>query len=224
MTTVLITGASRGIGLEFARRYAENGFHVVATCRDPENATALHDIDGIDIERLDVDDLASAYAVRKSLEGRPVDILINNAGFFENKAKNGAVDYRAWLRLFNTNALGPLRTVQALLPNVLASDRKTLVFMTTAAASIASAKPTNYGYRMSKAALNLAARCLSMEFAEQGVTTLLICPGHVRTDLGGTTATVEVADSVGMMIDRIEESTRADNGRYFDRHGHDIPW
>jgi len=224
MKTVLITGASRGLGLEFSRQYGAAGWRVIATCRDPDKAVALREISGVEVHRLDVDDLASAGALRRVLKGTPIDLLINNAGIFANLGPDGGVDYDLWLRLYTTNAVGALRVVQAFLPSLLAGDDKKLVFITSSVASITNASSSNHGYRMSKVALNMLAKCLSLDLVGRGVTTLLFCPGHVQTDMGGPRATVAPQESVSGMIRRIDASTIADTGRFQDYQGEDRPW
>ncbi|MBL6597359.1 MAG: SDR family oxidoreductase [Alphaproteobacteria bacterium] len=224
MKTVLITGANRGLGLEFARQYGAAGYRVIAACRKPENAVALREIPGVQIHQLDVDDLASVHALRRALSERAIDVLINNAGVFGNLGADGNVDYDLWLGLYNTNALGPLRVVRALLPLVLAGEDKTLVFITSTVASITNASSSNHGYRMSKVALNMLVKCLSLDLVGRGVTTLLFCPGHVQTDMGGPNAKVAPVDSVSGIIRQIDASTIVDTGRFRDYQGEDRPW
>lgn len=224
MKTVLITGANRGLGLEFARQYGVAGCRVIGTCREPEQATALREVPGVEIHQLDVDDLESVHGLRRALGETAIDVLINNAGVFGNLGADGSVDYNLWLRLYNTNALGPLRVTRALMPLVFAGDDRKLVFITSSVASITNASSSNHGYRMSKVALNMLAKCLSLDLVNRGVTTLLFCPGHVQTDMGGPTAKITPRDSVAGMIRQIDASTIADTGRFRDYQGEERPW
>lgn len=220
MPTVLITGASRGIGREFARRYAADGWRVVATCREP----SASDLGGA-VYPLDVEDPASVAALRAELEGEPIDLLINNAGVFGPRGVTvGSIDFEAWDAVLRTNVLGAIRVAEAFAPNVAASQRRTMAFLSSRMGSIADSGGGEYIYRSSKAALNMAVRSLSVDLSGKGVICLLFHPGWVRTDMGGPSAAIDAAASVAGMRAVIDRATTADTGRFFSYDGTDLPW
>jgi NAD(P)-dependent dehydrogenase (short-subunit alcohol dehydrogenase family) len=224
MPTILITGASRGIGLEFAQQFATDGWTVIAACRNPAGAEQLDAISGVEVHALDVDDGDSVSALKSAIGDRPIDVLMNNAGIIGQRAGFGTLDYDAWAGAMNTNVLGPMRMAEAFVDNVLASERKQMAFITSRMGSITETSPNAYVYRSSKAALNMAVRCMSLELAAKGVTAVLFHPGHVSTDMGGASAPVTPSRSVSGMKQQILGFTRADNGRFLAYDGGEIPW
>lgn len=227
MPTVLITGASRGIGREFARQYAAEGWRVIATCRDP----AAGDLDG-EVHRLDVTDAASVAALRDAMSGEAIDLLINNAGIYGPRDSTlGRIDYDAWEKVLRTNVLAPIRVAEALADAVARSARRRMAFVSSRMGSIADNDPRRgyaaggeYIYRSSKTALNMAVKSLSIDPAGKGITCLLFHPGWVRTDMGGPSATIDAKTSVAGMRAVIEGATAADNGRFFNYDGTEIAW
>jgi len=222
--TVLITGANRGIGLEYARQFAAKGFKVIGTARDPADAKELAAVAGR-VEPLDVTDAASVAALAARLDGVAIDILVNNAGMFDRKDVSvDRVDFAMMEQTFAVNTLGPLRVTQALLPNLRAGKRRTIVNMSSQLGSIEQSNGDWYAYRASKAALNQITRTLSAELASEGFTVVVLHPGWVRTDMGGAGATYTPQESVRGLITVIEKLGRADNGRFYDFKGNPIPW
>lgn len=224
MPTILITGASRGIGLEFARQFAADGWSVIAACRNPAGADKLKAVSGVDLHALDVDSAESVAALKREIGGRPIDVLLNNAGIIGQRTGFGTLDYEAWEGAMNTNVFGPMRMAEAFADNVQASERKQMVFITSRMGSIAETSPNAYVYRSSKTALNMAVRCMSLELASKGVTAILFHPGHVSTDMGGASAPVTPTQSVTGMKRQILGFTQADNGRFLAYDGGEIPW
>lgn len=225
MPTVLITGANRGIGLELARQYAADGWRVLATCRDPGAATALKAVEGdVALHRLDVDDPSSVAALAAALNGRPIDVLFNNAGINRRAPSIGAIDYGAWAESMATNVFGPIRVVAALAENVLASDRRVMAFTSSKMGSIAENAGGSMMYRSSKSALNMAVSCLAKELGGRGVIAVLLHPGHVRTDMGGPTAPVTPSESAAGMRRVIAGLTAKDNGSFRNYDGATLPW
>jgi NAD(P)-dependent dehydrogenase (short-subunit alcohol dehydrogenase family) len=222
--TVLITGANRGIGLEYARQFAAKGYKVIGTARDPADAKELAAV-ASRVEPLDVTDAASVAALAKRLDGVAIDILVNNAGMFDRKDVSvDRVDFAMMEQTFAVNTLGPLRVTQALLPNLRAGKRRTIVNMSSQLGSIEQSNGTWYAYRASKAALNQINRTLSAELAPAGFTCVVLHPGWVRTDMGGAGATYAPEESVRGLITVIEKLGPADNGRFYDFKGNAIPW
>jgi len=224
MPTALVTGANRGIGLEFVRQYAGAGWHVIATCRKPDTAAELKAVAGtVEIHRLDVTDAGQIAALAQTLKGRPIDLLINNAGIMGH-GTIGRIDYAAWEEVLRVNTLAPVRIVEALLPNVAASERRQIVALTSRMGSIAESGGGYYAYRSSKAALNAAMHALAADLKAQRITVALFHPGWVKTDMGGPGALVAPRDSVAGMRAVIERLRPADSGRFFNYDGSEIPW
>ena len=222
--TVLITGANRGIGLEYARQFAARGYEVIGTARDPADARELSAV-AQRVEQLDVTDAASVAALATRLEGVAIDILVNNAGIFpRGDVTIDKVDFGTMERTFAVNTFGPLRVVQALLPNLRKGERKTIVNMSSQLGSIGNSNGRWYAYRASKAALNQVNKVLSAELGPDGFICAVLHPGWVRTDMGGSNATYSPQESVRGLIGVIERLKPSDNGRFFDFKGESIPW
>jgi NAD(P)-dependent dehydrogenase (short-subunit alcohol dehydrogenase family) len=222
--TVLVTGANRGIGLEYARQFADKGYRVIGTARDPAAAAELAEV-ADRVEALDVSDATSVAALATRLAGEPIDILVNNAGIFDRGDTSiDKVDFAQMEQTLAVNTLGPLRVIQALLPNLRQGQRKLIVNMSSQLGSIAGSTGTWYAYRTSKAALNQITRTLSVELAREGFVCVVVHPGWVRTDMGGAAATYSTEESVSGLVGLIEKMGPADNGRFFDFQGKTIPW
>ena len=224
MTTIMITGASRGLGLEFARQFYSEECRVIATCRNPKKANELNAIGDIDVHSLDVTDDKSVANLADKLRGENIDILINNAGVIGQRDGFGRLDYDIWAETMDTNVFGPMRVAEAFRDNVMNSEKKQMIFITSRMGSITEAVPNAYVYRSSKAALNMAVKCLSVELEQQGLIAVLFHPGHVQTDMGGQAAPVMPHTSIEGMKNQIVALTRDDNGRFLSYDGHQIPW
>ena len=224
MTTIMITGASRGLGLEFARQFYNEECRVIATCRNLKNANELKAIGDIDIHSLDVTDDKSVTTLVDKLRGENIDILINNAGVIGQRDGFGRIDYDIWAETMDTNVFGPMRVAEAFRDNVMNSEKKQMIFITSRMGSITEAVPNAYVYRSSKAALNMAVKCLSAELEQQGLIAVLFHPGHVQTDMGGQAAPVTPQKSIEGMKNQIVALTHDDNGRFLSYDGHQIPW
>jgi NAD(P)-dependent dehydrogenase (short-subunit alcohol dehydrogenase family) len=229
--TTLITGANRGLGLEFARQYAADGWRVFAACRDPDKAAELRKLaDGsggrIRVLRMDVADGASVKAAAAELGREPVDLLLNNAGIGSPPRKTlGSLDYAAWMRVLDVNTLGPVRVVEALLDNVASSDRRLIVTITSGMGSIGdNTSGGSYAYRSSKAAVNMAVKSLSIDLAPRRVTCVVIHPGWVRTDMGGPGGKLSPAESIAAMRAVIEGLGPGDSGKFLSYAGREFPW
>ena len=224
MTTIMITGASRGLGLEFARQFYNEECRVIATCRSPKDANELNAIGDIDVHALDVTDDKSVANLADKLRGENIDILINNAGVIGQRDGFGRLDYDIWAETMDTNVFGPMRVAEAFRDNVMNSEKKQMIFITSRMGSITEAVPNAYVYRSSKAALNMAVKCLSAELGEQGLIAVLFHPGHVQTDMGGQAAPVTPQKSIEGMKNQIVALTHDDNGRFLSYDGRQIPW
>jgi NAD(P)-dependent dehydrogenase (short-subunit alcohol dehydrogenase family) len=228
MRRVLVTGASRGIGFEFVRQCLMRGDHVFAACRDPESAYALHEIesDHLHLITLDVSDeysIETSYAVVNS-QTDALDLLINNAGvILDDEDELGRLTFENLLYILRINAVAPILIAQRYLDLLQRGSDPKIIGITSEYGSIAS-KPDGgpYGYSASKAALNLFMRTLAFE--QRSVTTFVIDPGWVRTDMGGGDASLSPERSVGGMMRVIERASRRDTGKFFRWDGQEEPW
>ena len=202
MPTCLITGASRGIGLEFARQYAAAGWSVIATCRHPESADALAAVAGdVQIHALDVADFARMEQLARRLDRVAIDILINNAGIFGPRVvPYDFVDYGVWAEALRTNTMAPLKMSAVFSRHVAKSSYRLIVSLSTNMGSIAeNTSGGSYIYRSSKAALNSVMKSLSIDLRGKEIIVVVVHPGWVRTDMGGSGATLDVHDAVAAM-------------------------
>jgi NAD(P)-dependent dehydrogenase (short-subunit alcohol dehydrogenase family) len=234
--TVLVTGANRGIGFEFARQFAAQGWRVVGTARDPAAATELQALAAADpdvtVERLDVTDAAQVEALAARLRGQPIDVLLLNAALGPSPqsamAPLAKLDFDLGRLSFETNALGPLRVTSALLDNVAASRRRLVIAIGTDSGSFGatSKRPILYHYKASKTALHMFMYTLSFEAPERGVTVAILHPGLVGTNpnLMRFPGAMKTEDSVAGMMAVIAGLTPADNGRFLDWRGEPMPW
>jgi len=234
MPTVLLTGASRGLGLEFARQYLADGWRVIATCRNPDQAGELQALSGpgeLLVESLDVTDAAAIDA----LAGRyaePIDLLLNNAGIIGplpfpehiHRQHFGSLDYDLWLDVFRTNTLGPVRLAEAFVEQVAASEQKKIVSLSSTVGSISERDTPAFAYATSKTALNKAMTLLASLLREHGIIVALLCPGYVRTRMDFGTAEIEIPDSVSGMRRLIAGFDIGDSGSFTRYNGERIAW
>src|SRR5215475_11952802 len=218
MPTVLVTGANRGLGLEFVRQYAANGWRVLAACRKPAAAAELKDIMGdVQVHALDMREDTQIPALAMTLAREPIDILINNAGVIGPREHFGKTETQAWLDVFHVNSIAPAHMAEAFVDHLERGQRKLIVNITSKMGSITdNTSGGSYVYRTSKAALNMVARTLAVDLASRGITVVLFHPGWVRTDMGGPGALITPKESVSAMRDKISTLGPADNGKFFN--------
>ena len=222
MPTVLITGANRGIGLEFARHYAAAGWEVIGTARNPEAAGELHEV--AKVEPLDVSDLGRVASFGDVLEGRPLDLFIANAGTYGPRRIETAQDGEGWLDTLSVMAVSPVLLAETLLPNLQAAKGKA-VAITSRMGSIDDNDSGGFiAYRSAKAALNAGWTSLSIDNARSGVAFALFHPGWVQTRMGGAQAPLSVEDSVAGMMRVIEGLEPAARAPFLDYQGETVPW
>jgi NAD(P)-dependent dehydrogenase (short-subunit alcohol dehydrogenase family) len=226
--TILITGANRGLGLEFARQYAALGHTIIGACRDPDHADAA-ELRGIAKRVLacDIADQASVDAMAKDLKGTPIDILVNNGALPPDTGTLSELDMARVEQVVSVNGVAPVRVAQALLPNLRKGDRKVIANISSDLGSIAGANHETigyYAYRAGKAALNMFNACIGRELGPAGFTCLALHPGWVRTRMGGDRAPLDAKASVEGMIRVIENATPAQSGAFLDFTGHTLPW
>jgi len=220
MIRTVITGANRGIGLELARTLTARGDEVIALCRTPSaelKALKVEIVDGIDVA-----DDASVARLPEALAKRPIDLLINNAGILSVEGLD-TLDLEAIRRQFETNTLGPLRVTRALLGN-LAKGAK-IGIVTSRMGSIAdNGSGGYYGYRISKAAVNMVGVTLARDLKERGITVILLHPGFVRTGMTGGRGSVEPKDAAAGLIARLDAANLQTSGHFFHADGSELPW
>jgi NAD(P)-dependent dehydrogenase (short-subunit alcohol dehydrogenase family) len=210
--------------LALARYFHQHGFSVIATARKPNEALELKTI-GVETLQLDITDPASIAALKSDLSGRPIDILLNNAGIKGHSAAAlDDLDIEQLKTTFDVNSLGALRVIQALMPNLKIGTQKTVVNMSSRMGSIADNTGGAIGYRASKAALNNFNKSLSIEFSEQGFVFVVLHPGWVRTDMTSDRATYSTGESAEALFELITELSQGDNGHFYDLHGESIAW
>ena len=231
MPSALITGANRGLGLEFARQYLADGWRVYATCRHPGSASELQHLAEASDHKLriiavDVTDSASVKAAAAELDGQAIDLLLNNAGVGGARGQTvGNIDYAAWAKVLDVNTMGPLRVAEAFVDHVARSERKLIVTLTSGMGSIAdNTSGGAFAYRSSKAAVNMVMRSRAIDLAPRGITCVVLNPGWVLTDMGGPHATMTPAESVTRLRRLIETLGPAQSGRFFNHDGREYPW
>ena len=233
MSRVLITGTNRGLGLEFARQYSEDGWDVIATARDPKQSEELERLaksKSVSLQALDVASDDSVKHLAEVLNGTPVDLLILNSGIFTRDGnKLGELNYAGWRESFETNVLGAMRVAEALIENVAASKRKQIAAISTGMGSLESLGTTigfgsAYQYRSSKAALNMAMSILAKEVEPQGISVLIFSPGWVQTDMGGPNAALTPEQSIAGMRKVLESNPMELTGKFLSYDGSTWAW
>ena len=219
MATVLVTGANRGIGLQLCKQFAERGDEVIAVCRETSETlsqTGVRVIDGIDVSSG-----PAVQKLRQQLDGLRIDILINNAGMLQRDSF-GSMDYDGMLDQYRVNSLGPLRVTEAMADN-LAEGSKVAIVSSRVGSIEDNASGGNYGYRASKAAVNMIGTNLKHELAPRGIAVGILHPGLVATEMTGGTG-ISPADSAAGLIDRIDELSLETSGGFWHENGERLPW
>jgi NAD(P)-dependent dehydrogenase (short-subunit alcohol dehydrogenase family) len=226
MPTVLITGANRGIGLELAKQYATDGWSVIATARDPKNADGLSALKGdIRVEALEVTDEKRIKALAKALKGTTIDVLLNNAGMLTGYESLGETDAESWLKTLHVNSIAPLKLTEALVEHVAGSQQKKIASITSGMGSMGGhASSGAYAYRSSKAALNMVMVTAANELRSRGISVAVISPGWVKTDMGGSGATLHVKQSAAGIRKVIDKLNVGISGQFFNYSGENLPW
>lgn len=223
MPTVLITGANRGLGLEFAREYADDGWSVIATVREAGEGAALDGLDGVRVEQLDMRDLDSVASFGGRIEG-PLDLLIANAGTWIPEGAESAEDGRAWADMLIVNSIAPYLLARSCIDEVAAARGK-MIAITSGMGSLAdNSSGGHVPYRTSKAALNMAWRSLALDTRQLGIVAAVLNPGWVKTRMGGPSAPLKPEESVSAMRRTIDSLGPDQTGGFFNRDGRPYPW
>jgi NAD(P)-dependent dehydrogenase (short-subunit alcohol dehydrogenase family) len=216
---VLVTGANRGIGLQLCKQLAERGDAVIAVCRE-----ASDELSELDVRLIDGIDVSSGTAVetlRQELDGQPIDVLINNAGILRRDTF-GDIDYDIMTEQYRVNTLGPLRVTEALADN-LHEGSKVAIVSSRVGSIEDNGSGGNYGYRASKAAVNMIGTNLKHELLPRGIAVALLHPGLVATDMTGGSG-IAPADSARGLIERVDELTLENTGGFWHAEGYTLPW
>jgi NAD(P)-dependent dehydrogenase (short-subunit alcohol dehydrogenase family) len=220
MAAILITGAARGIGLELTRQFAARGDRVIAVCRTP--SSALQQIEGVRVVAdIDVTDSDAVARLSAQLAHLALDVLINNAGVLTDESFDD-LDAGRIRHQFEVNALAPLLLTRALMPNLRHGSK--VVLITSRMGSIGdNGSGGMYGYRMSKAALNMAGKSLAIDLKGAGIAVGILHPGLVATDMGGATG-IPPAESAANLIARIDQLSIGNSGEFLHANGEVLPW
>lgn len=236
MSTVLITGANRGLGLEFARQYAERGWDVIACCRSvSDGLQALADeSSGVRLHALDVSDHGAIDTLAAELEGTAIDVLLNNAGYLGREPfwaggleyqAFGKTDYEDWEKVIRVNVFGPMKLAEALVEHVAASEQKKIVTLTSMAGSHGlNSSGGLYSYRASKAAVNMVMHSMGIDLKGRGILAVAIHPGWARTEMGGPAADIESEEAVAGVIRVIDELGEQHLGQVNSFDGSVLPY
>ena len=225
---VLITGANRGIGLEFTKQYAADGWKVLACCRQPQSAAALQALaaahSNVEILALDVADFKQIDALALQLKDTAIDVLINNAGVYPSSGF-GDVDYNDWAEGFRINSMAPLKMAEAFVQHVTRSQLKKIATLSSKMGSLDdNTSGDSYSYRSSKAAVNMVMKSLSIDLKPYGISVVTLHPGWVQTDMGGSNAMISAATSVAGLRRVIENLNIASTGKFIAYDGKEIAW
>lgn len=232
MKTALITGANRGIGLEFSKQLVDSGWCVISCNRNPDDSDALNKLVAkypgkITLHTLDVTNHEQVKNLANTLSNKSIDLLINNAGFYPEieRGSLGKIDYDAWVHTFLVNTMAPLRMIEEFITHITNSKRKIIVTITSKMGSISdNFRGGSYIYRSSKSALNMVIKSTAIDLKSNNIISVLLHPGWVRTDMGGPNGLISVEQSVSGMLDIIKGLTIADSGKFIAYDGKIIPW
>jgi NAD(P)-dependent dehydrogenase (short-subunit alcohol dehydrogenase family) len=229
---LLITGANRGIGLEFVRQYAESGWRIFACCRNPQQAGELQQLaarhaNSMTVHTLDVGNSAQIHQLANALDSEQIDLLINNAGIYlhDHADAGDNIDEQALMESYRINSVAPLVMAQAFKQNLARSSYKKIANITSKMGSIAdNSSGGAYAYRSSKTALNMLTKSLAIDLAPRGISAIVLHPGWVQTDMGGSNAMISVEQSVTGMRNVIDGIKIEDSGKFYGYDGQEIPW
>jgi NAD(P)-dependent dehydrogenase (short-subunit alcohol dehydrogenase family) len=231
MPVVLITGANRGLGLEFARQYLADGWQIFAACRNPAAADKLQRLakgssGKLTIVPMDVTNSESTRQAAEQLDGAAIDVLVNSAGATGVSGQRpGHVDYESWARVLDVNTMGPLRVLESFIDHIARSERRLVVTITSGMGSIGdNTSGGSIAYRSSKAAVNMVMRSAAIDLASRRVTCVVVNPGWVKTDMGGPNATLTPQESVTAMRRLIATLGPDHSGRFYHYDGSEYPW
>jgi NAD(P)-dependent dehydrogenase (short-subunit alcohol dehydrogenase family) len=226
--SVLITGANRGLGLEFTKQYAADGWNVLACCRHPQSALALQALaqahSNIKIYILDVADFAQIDTLAIQLIDESIDVLINNAGVYP-ASSFGDTNYDEWAEGFKINSMAPLKMAEAFVQHITRSQLKKIATLTSKMGSIDdNTSGESYSYRSSKTAVNMVMKSLSIDLKPYGISVITLHPGWVQTDMGGPNGLINAQTSVTGLRKQIVDLSLETTGKFIAYDGKAIDW
>ncbi|WP_105189195.1 SDR family oxidoreductase [Pseudoalteromonas sp. T1lg48] len=230
MKTVLITGANRGIGLALAKLYLAQGWQVLACCRKPEEAMQLQALaqqdNALSVHRLDITDFEQIDKLAEQINDQAIDVLLSNAGMYGPKGYGlDDIDFAQWQQVMNTNVLAVAKLAQAFLPHLLKASAPVFAALSSKVGShTENTKGGGYIYRSSKAALNSVVKSLSNDLLSQGIKTVSLHPGWVKTEMGGPNALIDAATSAKGLKQVIDALSTEQSGGFYTYLGERIPW
>lgn len=225
---VLITGANRGIGLEFTKQYAADGWKVLACCRDPESADALQALastsKNVQVFALDVSDFSQIDSLALQLKNEAIDVLINNAGVYP-PSSFGDTNYDDWADAFKINSMASLKMAEAFVQHITRSQLKKIVTLSSKMGSIDdNTSGESYIYRASKSAVNMVMKSLSIDLKPYGISVVTLHPGWVQTDMGGANGLINTQTSVTGLRQVIANLSLQSTGQFMTFDGKSINW
>lgn len=226
--TLFITGANRGIGLEYVKQYAEEGWRVLASCRNPADASALQALANkhanIELHAIDIANFDQIEALGRKLIDQPIQLLINNAGIYPESSFR-TIDYAKWMEAFKVNAMSTLKLAEVFIPHLVKAGNAKLVAMTSKMGSIDdNTSGGEYIYRSSKTALNMVMKSISIDLNKYGVSVAVLHPGWVRTDMGGPNGLIDAETSVQGLRKVIGMLSLDNSGKFYAYDGKEIAW
>lgn len=228
MKTILVTGTNKGVGFEITRFLANRGDKVIACCRRPSEAEALNKLEGeIDVEEVSVGEDHSVNELADRLKGIPINTIINNAGTIGPEAKRQSaldMDFNGWAETFNINSMGPVRIMQALLPNLKMTESPKIMTVTSQMGALSLDMTSSHAYCSSKAAINKFMKLASIDLKPEGIAVGLVHPGWVRTDMGGPRAHLSPEESAVGCIKVTDELTLNNTGGFWKWNGDVHDW
>ena len=230
MTSVLITGANRGLGFGFVKSFLANNINVICTTRNISGSKELLECkknypDNLEILELDLLEENSENILSDLLSDKPIDIFINNAGVGNSNQRFGVVSSKPWLDVLKVNLIAPLTLTQSIIENIKKGSEKKIYFLSSQLGSIGdNTSGGMYIYRSSKTALNQVVKSLSVDLKPMGITVISLHPGWVKTDMGGPNAPVQIDESIKGMMQVIDKTDIRDTGRFLNYDGKELPW
>ena len=223
MRTALITGANRGLGLEFARQLKDKGYYIIGCCRNPANATELNAL-ADEVLQLDVTNDNDIASLKQTLNNRPIDFLVNNAGMSgEQGVTVDNIDRDNFINVFNVNCIGVVKLSDAILPNIQSSSEKNILVVSSRMGSISdNERGRSYAYRASKTALHSVMRSFAIDVKDKGIHVMLIHPGWVKTNMGGPDALIDVQTSVAGMLNQADKHLSQSHADVLHRFDGDV--
>ena len=227
---LFITGANRGLGLTMVKQYLQAGWNVTACCREPEQAGELTQLleenEPLSVFQLDVTDYQALQQLADNLQGKPIDLLINNAGYYGPKGSTlGDIDVEEWRRVFEINSIAPLKILEAFRANLKLVSSSIFAILSSKMGSMGdNTSGGAYIYRSSKAAINSVVKSLSVDLRDDNIAVVALHPGWVRTEMGGPNGLIDVQESVTGLKRVLDGLDMSQTGGFLDFRGQEIPW